>query len=59
MSLTKKNFLAMAEIMAHCDADDTLINTLSTYFETQNPSYDHDRFLAHIIDTRREMKENI
>ena len=57
--MTKKHFVAIAEILAHCSADDTLINVMSAYFETQNASYDHDRFVDHIAAVRKEMKENM
>ena len=57
--MTKKHFVAIAEILAQCSADETLINVLSAYFETQNPSYDHDRFVAHIADVRKEIESNI
>ena len=51
--MTKKHFEAIAEILGTLDADAVVVNTLSSYFETTNDNYDHERFVARVDENRK------
>ena len=58
MSLTKKNFVAIAEILAHNSADESMTRSFIRYFENQNPNFNEDRFLDYINDLKQDMENN-
>ena len=57
--LTKKTFVAIAEILAHGSADETLTKSFIRYFESVNPNFNEDRFLDYINDIKQEMDNNL
>ena len=57
--MTKKHFVAIAELLAHHSASSQLVSAFADYFETQNPSFDRDRFITYHKEIIAEMKENI
>ena len=57
--MTKKHFIAIAEILAHNSADKIMVQCFADYFETQNPAFDRDRFFTYFNEIRLEMDNNI
>lgn len=43
--VSKKDFVAIAEILCETDASRDTRDGLARYFKTQNPRFDRDRFL--------------
>jgi hypothetical protein len=57
--MTRKNFIALAEILAHGAADETLCNMMADYLATTNPSFDRQRWFDYLNDVQNEIDYNI
>ena len=57
--MTKKHFIAIAELLAWHQADIDLIEGFENYFISLNPNFDKQRFRAHIMDTIEEMDNQL
>ena len=57
--MTKKHFIAIAEILAHHSLPQSVVSSFADYFETLNPSFDRDRFFAYYREILAEMNGNI
>ena len=51
--VTKKDFIAMADILCHTKASARTVNELSSYFKSQNPRFDTGRFKTAAKSCRR------
>ena len=58
MTLTKKHFIAVAEILKESNADDQLIQKFVDYFRTENPLFDVSRFITASKQDVSGMAEN-
>ena len=59
MSITKKNFIAVAEILVHHSADDVMVGAFADYFASLNPNFNYSYFYSYIEELREDMKDNI
>ena len=57
--MTRKHFVAIAEILAHCSCDDTTVETFADYLATQNHNFNRSMFLGYIEDLRDQMDYNV
>ena len=53
--MTKKHFVAIAEILGQYSVEPELAEGFANYFETQNPSFDRTRFIDLYEDIYREV----
>lgn len=52
--MTRKHFVAIAEILAHNSADNAMIESFCEYFENQNPNFNECQFKTYIDEVTRE-----
>ena len=52
--MTRKHFIAIAEILAQNSADNTLVECFCDYLRTQNPNFNESQFKAYIDEVTRE-----
>ena len=57
--MTRKHFIAIAEILAHGAADETLCNIMADYLETTNPSFDRERWFDYLNDIQDQIDYNV
>lgn len=57
--MTKKHFIAIAEIIAHHSLGRSAVSAFADYFETQNPAFDRGRFFEYYEEIRAEMENNV
>ena len=57
--MTKKHFIAIAEILAHHSLPQSVVSSFADYFETINPSFDRDRFFTYYREVLADMENNI
>jgi hypothetical protein len=48
MSVSKKDFIAIAEILAKDTEREEIINSVVAYFKSENPLFNEKRFREHI-----------
>lgn len=46
MSMSRKNYEAIAKILKEAKYRDNIIDDLADYFEDDNPNFNRDRFIA-------------
>lgn len=51
--VTKKDFVSIAKILCENGADTKLTGSLASYFKSQNPRFDTDRFIEATGKCRR------
>ena len=56
--LTKKHFVAIAEILGQHSVETSLVDSFVSYFETQNPKFQEDSFRNYIDDVQNEIDYN-
>jgi hypothetical protein len=52
MSVSKKDFIAIAEILAKDTQREEIINSVVTYFKSENPLFNEKRFRDYIKKLR-------
>ena len=57
--MTRKHFIAIAEILAHCSCDDTTVEAFADYLATTNDNFNRSTFLNYVEDVRAEMDYNV
>jgi len=51
--VTKKDFIAIADVLCNTNAPERTARGLSSYFKSQNPAFDEGRFLRAVAACRR------